>query len=1167
MDAVQNSLPVNPEISTPTRSRLVWSAVRYLAGKALTILISIFVGVFVAMLLVSYPTGQAGNSGLSPFELRLETQVNMLVQSSIYDGTIPTDPYGGTDQNAVDALTEKLRSDAGLNLPFLPRNFLWTFKALAFNWGKLSSVYVGELGLGPGANRFSENIALDFLPNTLLLIGIAYVLVFLIGMPLALYLARHHGSRLDRVLTVLSPISSVPSWVFAVLLIAVFAVQFHWLPASGMFDFHKPDDPIQYILILLKHMILPISALVLSLLFQLVYAWRTFFIIYSEEDYVELARAKGLKDGILEKQYILRPALPYIITSFATSLIAFWQLTVALEAVFQWPGVGLLYIKTLPNYWHEQIEIGDLMIVIQIVVIFAYLLGILAFLLDIVYVVVDPRIHLLPASHIAQTNARVKRKNTGRDFLPTAWMQRKGPRRPPPVAGPVSKRPFTWSQFLRDSRESLREVRMRGRLFIQELRTYPSAIFGLVVITILVAGSLYAVLALPYAQYGLEFDENRMQGHNLMPRLASPIWFNYFSSTPRLSTLILDEHSPNVSVTVRTGENGWLEKTTSFKFEYAYGDFPSDVFLYLEPDYDKKFPFVSMVWTAPDGRVIDLKALAVKGEVNYDFRSGIPLAKLLAKNPEWRDWFVEGGQYPTPVYETLFARPGSPQPILQRGKYQLEIKSLLFEETSDVHPQLVLLGQVYGPAGTDYWRRDLMVPLFWGMPFALIIGFMGTLITTLIAMLLPAMGVWFGGWLDAFIQRLTEVNMVLPGLAITVMANALFGTDIWVLLGVVVLLNAFGGPIKTFRSALLQAKEAPYMEVARSYGASNFRIIAHYLVPRILPVFIPHLITQIPSFIFLEATLGFFNIKSNYPSWGRIIFEGLSRGALYGSPFWVLEPIFLLLLTGLAFAMLGAALERILNPRVIDQIPLDDTKAKQAAAPKIDWLKNYNKRTLAGLVLVLAVFLLVTTSGKAKTFAGQLMKSLAPYYASASGESTPDPVKNNSALPVPVSSPTDQPAAVSETSSTPRPASPTSTFTVLPTLVSPTPDPATPEPTATQIPTDALPQTYILQNGEYPYCIARRFNIDPNVLITLNKLTADQNFYSGTVLQIPRSAGPFPGNRVLQLHPATYTVSIPGETVFSVACIFGDVDPARIAQANLISVDSTLSVGQQLNIP
>jgi peptide/nickel transport system permease protein len=210
------------------------------------------------------------------------------------------------------------------------------------------------------------------------------------------------------------------------------------------------------------------------------------------------------------------------------------------------------------------------------------------------------------------------------------------------------------------------------------------------------------------------------------------------------------------------------------------------------------------------------------------------------------------------------------------------------------------------------------------MPFALLIGLVGTLLTTLIAMLLPAIGVWYGGWVDNLIQRLSEINMILPGLAIAVLVNVLFNFNIWIILGIVVVINAFGSPLKILRSALLQAKEAPYIESARAYGASNLRIITRYLLPRIMPVLIPQLVTQVPSFIFWEATLGFFNIISIYPTWGRIIYDGLARGALSGSPFWVLEPIFLLLLTSLAFAMLGRALERILNPRIIENIPVQE---------------------------------------------------------------------------------------------------------------------------------------------------------------------------------------------------------------------------------------------------
>ena len=1142
----------------PSRSRLLVSAIRYLAGKALSILVTIFVGVFVTMLIVSYPFGGKDNPGISPFEMRLETQIYQAVQSSMHNGQFQFVPGPVSFEEEVEARAAKLRSEAGLDLPFLPRNLLWTFKALSFNWGQLNPTYTEQMGVTLRPNSNSQNIVLQFLPNTLLLIGSAYLLVFLIGIPLGLHLARNQGNRLDRLLTILSPVSSVPSWIFAVLLIAIFAVQLRWLPVGGMFDFHRPENAIEYTWTLLRHMLLPVTALVLSLLFQLVYTWRTFFILYSEEDYVELARAKGLENKILERQHILRPALPYIITSFATSLIVFWQLTVALEAVFQWPGVGLLYIETLPNYWGESMEVGDLMIVIQLVVTFAYLLGILVFLLDIFYVIVDPRIHLLAPGNVAQTNALVKRKRTARSFLPAVWRKEKGPGHAPQAEGVGLKRAYSLSEILRDGRETISQVKRRSALLLQELRAYPSAIFGLVMIIMLLAGSLYAVLALPYEEFGREYGEKRVTAQNYVPRLAAPIWLNYLSRTPRLSTLVMDETSEQASVSTRALDNGWLEKTTTLKFEYDYGEIPSDVVLFLDPKYDEKFPFVSMLWTTPDGRSIDLKAKAVSGDTDYDFKSGLAIAKLLNQNSKWKNWFVIGGQYPTPPYKLLFAKPDSVEPVPQRGTYQLEIKSILFEEDSNLQPKLILLGQVYGAAGTDLWRRDLIVPLFWGMPFTLIVGFMGTLITTLIAMLLPAVGVWFGGWLDALIQRLTEVNMVLPGLAIAVLANALFGTHIWILLGIVVLLNAFGGPIKTFRSAFLQAKEAPYIEVARSYGASNFRIIRHYLIPRILPVFIPHLVTQIPSFIFLEATLGFFNIRSNYPSWGRIIYEGLSRGALYGSPFWVLQPIFLLLLTGLAFALLGAALERILNPRVIGSIPLPAQKRNEKKVVTRGKHIQINRRMLTGLAVVLLFAAVFVPLKEGKTLTSSIINFLDPIWRSNLPIMTrPTSVKTDSPQSATASHLTDTPDPVSEILSTP-------------SFPRQTPAAATTQPpteTLAPVPNEALPATYTLQKGEYPYCIARRFNVDANELLSLNGLANGQAFFAGTILDIPQTGNPFRGNLTLRPHPTTYVVSASGETIYTIACAFGDLDPMLIAQANNISTESVLLVGQKLNVP
>ena len=83
----------------------------------------------------------------------------------------------------------------------------------------------------------------------------------------------------------------------------------------------------------------------------------------------------------------------------------------------------------------------------------------------------------------------------------------------------------------------------------------------------------------------------------------------------------------------------------------------------------------------------------------------------------------------------------------------------------------------------------------------------------------------------------------------------------------------------------------------------------------------------------------------------------------------------------------------------------------------------------------------------------------------------------------------------------------------------------------------------------------------------MSGLSNRQTFYAGTVLHLPQTGNPYPGERMQKVHPATYMVSGSDETLYTIACQFGDVDPAVIAQANGLPVDAVLDVGQQLNIP
>jgi LysM repeat protein len=138
------------------------------------------------------------------------------------------------------------------------------------------------------------------------------------------------------------------------------------------------------------------------------------------------------------------------------------------------------------------------------------------------------------------------------------------------------------------------------------------------------------------------------------------------------------------------------------------------------------------------------------------------------------------------------------------------------------------------------------------------------------------------------------------------------------------------------------------------------------------------------------------------------------------------------------------------------------------------------------------------------------------------------------------------------------------------TVASATPTLGNATPTATQaLPTTTIsrPASYTLQKGEWPYCIARRYNLNPEELLALNGLQSGEVLLPGLNLQIPQTGNPFPGERAWHSHPDTYTVDDSSETIYGVACYYGDVDPAAISQANNLPLSATLTVGQQLTIP
>lgn len=885
----------------------VSSLSRYLLRRGIVLLLTIVVGTYVTVLVANKDRS---------LDRGVQKQVKSLVQRMERDGefdAVPPDQLDGAKNKAQ----WRLEQQVGLWLPRGLRTLRWTLNALTFQWGMATFEPVGVYPSPIVGTHEVSDIILQHLPNTLLIMGPAYLLTFCLGIPVSLYLAsRRQGSLLDRLFIMLSPISSVPSWVLGILLVSVFAVQLRLLPYGGKYDILPAETWYESVATVGQHMVLPVLSIVLGTVFQLVYSWRTFLAIYSTEDYVDLARAKGLRPAAVERRYILRPSLPFLLTSFALTLVGFWQLTAALEYVFHWPGIGQLYLASLPYFVDDLFYGGEMTIVVSLVVLFAYLLAVTVLLLDLVYAWVDPRVRLGGNGYsVAPHAGRSLWHRLGDRFRRTRFTRRVDL---PPVSLPI--RPVPQKQGARLGR-LFGCLKRRGdglQRTLQEVARYPSALAGLALIAVLVVGSIYAVTALPYLEIGETWHAVELTGKVSVPKNAPALWVNWFLRRDLPTTVIRSSKEGGIEKVTSSQPSGNPEITFTMDLDYAFRGFPQDVLLYISSSYTGKRPHVSVAWTTPDGREIRPRSPAIRSEDTYRFSEYLRVRSFLRRNESWEEWFVTDGPSPTPAFYVLFADPEARRATALPGNYRLVVTGQAFADSLDMDLEFVLIGRVHGWAGTDYLRRDLLVPLLWGLPFALAFGLVGATLTTVLSMVLAATGAWFGGWVDGVVQRLTEVNLILPVLAIGVLFYTLYDISLWTILAVVVALNAFGSPTKTFRAAFLQAKEAPYVESARAYGAGNSRLIVRYLMPRVVPTLIPQMVALIPSMVFLEATLSILGIYDpRFPTWGKVIRTALVENALWGgSSFWVLEPIGLLLLTALAFVLLGFGLEAVLNPRL-----------------------------------------------------------------------------------------------------------------------------------------------------------------------------------------------------------------------------------------------------------
>ena len=281
-------------------------------------------------------------------------------------------------QDATPAQRAQLRADLGLDKPFPVQ-----FAHFVVNAAE------GEFGLSLRQGRKVSSLIVERLPATLELATIAALMALLVGIPLGVYSAIRRGTRGSQFVLVLSLLGvSLPTFLIGILLILVFAVLLKWLPSFGRGEVVAFGAWTTGLLTTdgLKHLILPsitLAVFQLALVLRLV---RAEMLEVLRTDYIKFARARGLSERAINFGHALKNTLVPVITITGLQLGGLIAFAIITETVFQWPGMGLLFIQA--------VQFADIPVMAAYLCLIALIFVIINLAVDLLYFAVDPRLRV-----------------------------------------------------------------------------------------------------------------------------------------------------------------------------------------------------------------------------------------------------------------------------------------------------------------------------------------------------------------------------------------------------------------------------------------------------------------------------------------------------------------------------------------------------------------------------------------------------------------------------------------------------------------------------------------------------------------------------------------------------------------------------------------------------
>lgn len=301
-----------------------------------------------------------------------------------YAQGLASSPTASTNITRFNQLVASYHSNLvqslGINNPWYERVLPLSLRILTLNLGVARAIQSFS-----GSIRVSD-IIIERIPATMILLTTATIIDILLALWLGTKVALRRGTIVDRIVSVYAAVSyALPPWWLGLLLIFVLVFQVHVFPTpTGIFSPNGPTDFLGRSLDVMSHAALPIITLVGATLGSSIYITRTVVLRITEEDFVYVAKAKGLPENKIMRSYVMRVAAPPLLTSAAFRLAGSIGGAIITETIFNWPGIGRLF--------YNAIFVQEEAIVLGLVYVFVALYVLVRFGLEISYLFLDPRV-------------------------------------------------------------------------------------------------------------------------------------------------------------------------------------------------------------------------------------------------------------------------------------------------------------------------------------------------------------------------------------------------------------------------------------------------------------------------------------------------------------------------------------------------------------------------------------------------------------------------------------------------------------------------------------------------------------------------------------------------------------------------------------------------------